>query len=571
MQALPFEDLAAFATDDMIIRLVSKERGKYAAKISDTKNPYASDPLFCKVQSMTPPHSLWCNPGRGKLPKKVDHGFAKWTGKKKRPAVRVYQAIRKNFGKNPEDRWQVNLREFIRSIQDALSGREPLNLETPMIIPKFKEVDDATGDRIYRPICRYLDLRSKVIICLAYQYILKKFDRYFHRDMLFMRGVRRIGKNEYKVPAFTDAIDMAMAYRRKNNDRTIFVGECDIQKFYDIFNHDIIIDCFEDLFDEAKERTGAQDADFDALRRVVRAYLDSYNYPEQVMALNGDPAYWAEEKRRRATPSCPDPVCRFKWVKEDAFISTGCYTEVEFRAARDGGKIGVPQGGALSGIIVNVVMRMVDKPIVGIEDPERLFIRYCDDILLMHTDRLKCEEYLDAYYNELVRYRLVPHPRKDVSDCKYGEKNAAGFWHCKSKNVYKWGPGGGDASDWVAFVGYEMRRTGEVRIRKDKIDAEFKRIARCYYSVICSKDVLSGEPISEEKKEKLMERMDAAPKHILDYDRSLDNRYSRSQAIRLDKYLYRKSRKAARMVGIEDTKAAARRRTTYLQAVKQKI
>ena len=42
-------------------------------------------------------------------------------------------------------------------------------------------------------------------------------------------------------------------------------------------------------------------------------------------------------------------------------------------------------------------------------------------------------------------------------------------------------------------------------------------------------------------------------------------------AIRLDKYLYRKSRKAARMVGIEDTKAAARRRTTYLQAVKQKI
>ena len=571
MQAQPFEDLAAFATKERIARLVSKERGKYAAKGGgDSKHPFASDPLFGEVQSMTPPHRLWCNPGRGKLPKKVDHGYAKWTGRKKRPAVRVYQAIRKHWDDEPEANWQIVFNQFVKSVQSDIAGERALILETPEIKPKFKEKDTSTGDRIYRPICKYKDLKSKVIIALAYQYILEKFDRYFHRDMLFMRGARRIGRNEYKVPAFTDAIDMVAAYRRRNGSRDIYVGECDIQKFYDIFNHDVVMDCFEDLFDEAKRRDGARDADFDALRRVLRAYLDSYDYASCVMAKNGDPVFWAAEKRRRATESIPAPVCRFKWVSEEAFVSTGCYTAEEFRAAKDGGRIGVPQGGALSGIIVNVVMRMVDKPIVAVEDPGRLFIRYCDDILLMHTDPEECRRLLGAYYDGLVRYRLVPHPRTDVSGCKLGRKNSAEFWHCKTKNVYRWGPGGGDASDWVAFVGYEMRRTGEVRIRKDKIDAEFKKIARCYFDIICSKVVRSGEKLTEEQKEDLMRRMDKAPGHIADYDRAGDNRYSRSQARRLDKYLYRKTRKAARMIGIEDSRAATRRRPTYLQAVKEK-
>lgn len=570
MQAQPFVDLASFATEDRISRLVAKERGKYAAKGGSDKNRFAKDKLYQTVHGMTPKHSLWCKPGRGQLPKRVDHGYAKWSGKKKRPAVRVYLTLKKYLHAAPEDEWKIKLKEFIASVQEALSGKGELVLETPRILPKFKEVDEASGDRIYRPICKYSDLKSKIIIALAYQYILENFDRYFHRDMLFMRRVRRVGEKKYKVPAFTDAIDMVTAYRKKNNDKTIYVGECDIQKFYDIFNHDVIMDCFEDLFDEVKRDKGAKDEDFDSLRRVIEAYLDSYDYPSQVMALNSDPDYWRDERKRRSTEAHPDPVCRFKWVKEEAFVSSGCYTEEEFREARDSGVIGIPQGGALSGIMVNVVMRMVDKPIVSEADPQRLFIRYCDDILLMHTDRARCEDYLERYYNQLVRCRLVPHPRRDISDFKHGDNTTAGFWHSKSKNVYRWGSGGGDASDWVAFVGYEMRRTGEIRIRKDKIDAEFKRIARCYYDIICSKAVTSGEPLTDAQKAELMERMDKAPQHILDYDKAWNNLYSRSQARRLDKYLYRKTRKAARKIGIEDSKAAARQRQTYIETVKQK-
>ena len=565
-----FESLASFATDDRIIRLVAKERGKYAAKSNGKGDAFKTDPLFQALKGMTPPHKLWSDPGWGKLPRRSDRGIAKWTGRKRRAAVRVYRAIRKWYGRMPDAPWARNLEAFIAEVRADLDGRTPLRMETPRVLPKFKEQDPDSGDFIFRPVCQYRELKTKIILALAYQYFVVHFDRYFHRNMLFMRGPRREADGQYVVPKYLDAIDMVSAYRREQGRRPIFVGECDIQKFYDIFNHDVIVDCFEDLFDAARQDLQVPDADFDPLRRVLSAYLDSFDFPEHVLAKNDDPDFWRREKNQRRSEKCPDPVCRFKWVKEEAFVASGCYTADEFRQARDGGKLGVPQGGALSGIIVNVVMRVVDKPIVTPVDPDRLFIRYCDDILLMHTDRARCESYLDDYYAQLLKCRLVPHPRKDVGAFKHGRKTAAGFWHSKTKNVYLWGPGPGDASEWVAFVGYEMRRTGEIRIRKDKIDAEFRKIARKYYDIIYSKALESGEPLSDEVKAELIARMDKLPEHLLDYDLARDNLYTRSQARRLDKYHYRKTRVAAARIGLPDPKAAAKARVTYLEKVKEK-
>lgn len=96
MKKTSFESLADFATDDQIFSLIAKERGKYAAKIPDkAKNPFVSDPLFNELKAITPPHRLWGNPGRGKLPPIVESGPASWTCYKKRAMVRVYQAIKK--------------------------------------------------------------------------------------------------------------------------------------------------------------------------------------------------------------------------------------------------------------------------------------------------------------------------------------------------------------------------------------------------------------------------------------------------------------------------------------------
>ena len=131
----------------------------------------------------------------------------------------------------PEAEWVMNLQAFVHSVQDCFVHPENIALESPQILAKFKEQDPGTGEFIFRPICKYSDLKTKIILALSYHYILDNFDRYFHANMLFMRATQRVNINEYKV---LDAIDLVSNYRRRNNDYQIYVGECDIKKFYDI-------------------------------------------------------------------------------------------------------------------------------------------------------------------------------------------------------------------------------------------------------------------------------------------------------------------------------------------------
>lgn len=62
---------------------------------------------------------------------------------------------------------------------------------------------------------------------------------------------------------------------------------------------------------------------------------------------------------------------------------------------------------------------------------------------------------------------LIPHDIKDV------EFNSEQYWKDKSKNVYPWGKTG---NEWIGFVGYEIKRSGEVRIRKKSLLKEKNKI-----------------------------------------------------------------------------------------------
>lgn len=66
--------------------------------------------------------------------------------------------------------------------------------------------------------------------------------------------------------------------------------------------------------------------------------------------------------------------------------------------------------------------------------------------------------------------------------------------------------------------------------------------------------------------------MDTLADHIRDYEKAGNNVFTRSQARRLDKYLYRKSRQAAGKIGIDPTlrKSVALSRVTYLEKVQEK-
>ena len=542
-----------YATYEVIADILCRERAKMVRKSKGgTKDFVHSGKADAQLVSMMPPRRLWLSPYKSRRDLGGDSNIASWTRDRKIAAERLRMTIRSRRcpkGSTEPWPWAAELDRFIAHIQALLGSESPLVLETPQITAKFKEQDGA--DFIYRPICSYSDLTTKVLVTLAYEYIVRTFDSVIHSGMYFMRGPQswrdENGAIRWHTKNYMDCIRRASAYRKAHDSQDIWVGECDIQKFYDILNHDKIEECFEVLYGHRlmKEKGTPKDMSvFDPLRRIVHAYLKSFSFTGDILGKNSDQAFWAGEKALHRSRECPDPVCRFNWVKDEDFLKHGAYaTPDELQEAKTTGKIGIPQGGALSGIIVNVVMNVVDRDIVGSSDPERFFVRYCDDILLMHTDRQMCEEYLDTYRRALTEQKLIYHPFRNVADVKKDGKLTADYYHCKSKEVYLWGRDRHveDSSDWVPFVGYEMRGTGEIRVRKDKVDAQFRKIKRQYFILSKDKD---PRPMEE-----VMEKFSNVARAMDDYTLVNPSRYTENQARRLDKYVGVQARKLAKQRG----------------------
>ena len=55
-----------------------------------------------------------------------------------------------------------------------------------------------------------------------------------------------------------------------------------------------------------------------------------------------------------------------------------------------GQRIGLPQGGALSGLLSNLVLDKLDKTINALKLNDFLYIRYCDDIIIIGRKEEDC-------------------------------------------------------------------------------------------------------------------------------------------------------------------------------------
>jgi len=151
MRVVSFND---FVTKDLIIRLLAKERGKYAAK----KNSAKSDKLYEELSEMMPPRSQWTNAGASRRPRKREgSGPERWTRRRRLATARAYVSIEKIRKKNPDAPWVGKMEEFISEIRDIAGGKKDFVLKSPAVYPQFKEVDKETGDFIFRPICVYED------------------------------------------------------------------------------------------------------------------------------------------------------------------------------------------------------------------------------------------------------------------------------------------------------------------------------------------------------------------------------------------------------------------------------
>ncbi len=528
---------AQYISSKMLIDFIVKERIKIAAnktlsqktkKKKDSKEDSSSHEesmsmadLIC---SMVPPRNKW------RRLRKYSRGFLKSKEERNRASLKNtinYDLRKYREGISEAPDYLNNLIDFIGEIQDAIISTEPLDFKDSIkVIAQFKENDGDTA--IYRPLSVYTSLKDKALISMASAYLAHAFNPYLHEEILSYRPARNYHGKEAYATTGDDAIEGIVAFAKKHKDKQIYVAECDIQKFYDIINHDVVLDCFKKLAEEA------QIPEYSQVERILKAYLDSYSFYDNVMKYNEDEAFWLPYRKLQKKNA--KNHCRFKWVSDDAFLT--CYpSQEELDKAKT--KLGVPQGGALSCVVSNVVLNSVDKAVVNKEDPDLFFARYGDDIILAHIDFEKCKAIMDSYVNSLSEHFLPHHPFKPLNDCKDGEKTTKDFWNIKSKAPFLWGPGGGNAFEWVGFVGYEIRYTGETRLRLSTWNKKFALINKRYHACLLKDDPknFGGYMSSNYKK---IDGLSSSIKKMSALDL---NQYTSQQMKSLDRYRHTKIRR----------------------------
>lgn len=263
----------------------------------------------------------------------------------------------------------------------------------------------------------------------------------------------RAGINTKKQFNHHQAIKNIIEY----NDRAkvnYYVAECDIKKFYDCVSHTEIRERFNSFVIRAKETLGIS-IDQRAIR-IFESYLNCFSF-------NNDIA----KKEKELLLKVGAKTGTIPWVSKNELTEVGVDSDVD--------KIGVPQGGAISCLIANIILDSVDNEVSNAGDLKMFYARFCDDMVLIHPDLDTCKKVFEIYQAAIKKVKLISHKPEPL--LKYDSN----FWKLKSKSPYNWD--GYNIADintksnvpWLSFVGYQVRYDNLVRIRKTSIEKELKK------------------------------------------------------------------------------------------------
>ena len=318
-----------------------------------------------------------------------------------------------------------------------------LNLSTkigpPLIIPKKK--DPKFVKKELRPICVY-GLVDNIILQEVNSFLTKIFDPLFLNCSYAFRSKSSNGR----IPSHHDTITKILEYQKKHKNEKIYVAECDLQKFFDTINHKIIKKEFYSALSLVGHRIPNHLLPY--VEHVFFEYLESFDFQTNIKQLNDDKLFMLSN-------NCVDG--QFKWIDVPLLVKRyGDYSNQ---------KLGIPQGGALSGLMANLVLNSVDKEVYD-DDNDFLYMRYCDDMIMMHTSMEKLQSKFEAYQLAVKKQLLFLHEPCQITS--YSKE----YYNQKSKNPYIWGSESNGQVPWISFVGYQIGFNGEVRVRKTSIDKE---------------------------------------------------------------------------------------------------
>lgn len=422
--------------------------------------------------SLFPPRKKWKNPGESKRSK---NGASRNTSEKN--MLSLLMTIKFYERQHPLDLSLAKLNEFIIDIQQSIHQTH-YKISGPNIIPKPKEDKlSQTEINICRPIASF-GLKDKIILSITNRYLTNVLDHIFIDESYAFRAKRLI-KGIPTCPTHHDPVEQILDYRKKFQEEKLWVSECDMKKFFDTVNHTIIKNVMGKLLTH-KSLSQCLPSELYNAKRILYDYLDSYTFNRTVLPLNKDKKYFKKYNIEKG---------EFGWVKEE-LLSAGYYKRISTA------KIGIPQGGALSGLIANAVLHDIDRNVMHHQDGSLLYVRFCDDMLLIHPEKEKCKAAFSAYLNGLKSKKLMPHAPV------YSPFNTAkSFWSEKSKECYQWTDDEKQGSPWIGFVGYEIHYQGAIRVRKSSLLKEMKK----QYKVVGDLKVILNNPQCRSSKNTIYE------------------------------------------------------------------
>jgi hypothetical protein len=343
----------------------------------------------------------------------------------------------KNLKAKPKSEWQYQLFRFICDIKNTVLNGKYI-VPVPNIQAQFKEIKH--GVKVFRPIA-YFDYKDRIIISQCNRYLNECFDHTF----LDCSYAFRLRNMQGKSFSHHSAIEDVIAYKKRFITDKLWVSECDITKFYDCVNHYTIKKIYENKVKEVSSLGINVD---DRANNLFSSYLDCYSFNHLVKQIK------------------LGKNSEFGWVNDKQL------KQINFNAIND--RLGVPQGGALSCLIANLLMDVIDKKIQSMNDGDLFYARFCDDMILIHPNQSYCDKVLEQYSASLLDLGLISHPFTKF------ETYNKDFWKSKSKASYPWAKNGMDDNPkknvpWLSFVGYQLSYDLRVRVRRSSLKKEIEK------------------------------------------------------------------------------------------------
>lgn len=333
--------------------------------------------------------------------------------------------------------------EWLKRFQAlATKIKQCATLDTITLTPPVPHLIPKGNGETFRCLASFNEPFERLLLSQAAKYLRTLFDSLMS-DCSF--AFRKDNTYTYKT-----AIDKLIEYRMTHEGECLYVAECDIQSFFDVINHKIVEQAYDAFVQQLDESRRPEPI----LRKILTAYLDCFTSRGN---LNADTDERITRLRNR--------------VKSLEITGVGeCYPGQDLSEI----PLGIPQGGALSPLIANIVLDSADKAVLSTNDPNLLYLRFCDDIIIVHPDEQKCKEALERYVNTLTMLKLPIHPlEKSVTHgSEYFEKKSKGPFAWMNPEMRK------SAIPWVAFLGVHVRYDGVVRVRKESIEKHKQTLAK---------------------------------------------------------------------------------------------